>query len=117
VPGGKAPAELKKSKETLALVKTFAGRGMPIAALCHGPQVLAAANLIRDKSIAGWPEIQDEIETAGGIYVDEKTVVDGQFITARWPADLPSFMKNIFEILKTGGAGNAANVHTSHLTV
>ncbi len=117
IPGGKAPAELKKSKETLALVKKFAERGKPIAALCHGPQVLAAADLIRDKSIAGWPEIQDEIEKAGAVYTDEKTVVDGQFITARWPADLPSFMKNVLEIVEQQNAGKGDNIHTSHLTV
>jgi protease I len=116
IPGGKAPAELKKDKETLELVRNFAQRGMPIAALCHGPQVLAAAGLIREKSIAGWPEIQDEIEKAGGIYRDEKTVVDGQFITARWPADLPSFMRSVVEHLQEP-AGKGDNIHTSHLTV
>lgn len=117
IPGGKAPAELKKDKEALQLVKTFAGRGKPIAALCHGPQVLAAADLIREKSIAGWPEIQEEIEKAGATYKDEKTVVDGQFITARWPADLPSFMKEVLEVLGPETTGNAGNIHTSHLTV
>jgi protease I len=117
IPGGKAPAELKKDKEALALVRTFAQRGLPVAALCHGPQVLAAADLIRDKSIAGWPEIQGEIEKAGAVYIDEKTVVDGQFITARWPADLPAFMKNVIEVMRERGAGKPDNIHTSHLTV
>lgn len=117
IPGGKAPAELKKNAETLELVKTFASSGKPVAALCHGPQVLAAAGLIREKSIAAWPEIQDEVEKAGAVFVDEKTVVDGQFITARWPADLPSFMKNVIEVLKAPNNGKPGNIHTSHLAV
>lgn len=116
IPGGKAPAELKKDTETLELVKNFARSGKPVAALCHGPQVLAAAGLIRDKSIAAWPEIQDEIEQAGANYRDEKTVVDGQFITARWPADLPSFMRSVIERLEES-TGKPGGIHTSHLAV
>lgn len=116
IPGGKAPAELKKSKETLELVKTFARSGRPVAALCHGPQVLAAAGLIRDKSVAAWPEIQDELEKAGAVFRDEKTVVDGQFVTARWPADLPSFMRSVIGRLAEG-SGKPGGIHTSHLAV
>jgi protease I len=117
VPGGKAPQTLKKDAGALELVRTFAQTGNPIAAICHGPQLLAAAGVLSEKSVSGWPEIQDEIEKAGGTYVDEKTVVDGNLVTARWPADLPSFARHVLAMLGDEPAGDPRNIHTSHLSV
>lgn len=118
IPGGKAPAELKKNEEALALVRLYAQGGNPVAAICHGPQVLAAAGLVRDRSVSGWPEIQDELEAAGARYVNEKTVVDGRFITARWPADLPAFSKRMLAVLENAvPEARADSAHTHHLTV
>lgn len=99
IPGGKAPAELKKNKDALRIVKQCVENGIPIAAFCHGPQVLAAAGVIKGRNITGWPKIQDEIEEAGANYVNDETVVDGQFITGRWPADLPMYMSHVMENL------------------
>ncbi len=95
LPGGKAPAELVKNDVALTLVKNFAATGRPIAAICHGPQLLAAAKVIEGRVIAGWPAIEDEITEAGATYVNDKAVTDGQFITARWPADLAPWMKAV----------------------
>lgn len=92
IPGGKAPEALKKSVEALALVKSFVASGKPVAAICHGGQLLAAANVVEGRRIAAWPEVEGEIAEAGGQYVNEETVVDGQFITARWPGDLPAHL-------------------------
>lgn len=99
IPGGKAPAKLKKIEEVLALVRHFFESNKPIAALCHGPQVLAAAHLIEGRKIAGWPEIENEIVEAGGIFIDQETVIDGPFITARWPGDLPAHLAATLEAL------------------
>ena len=107
IPGGKAPEGLKAEDEALALVRKFASTGKPIAAICHGPQVLAAADLVRGMQISGWPEIEDEISKAGGIFVNEETIMDGQFITARWPADLPVHLRRSLEVL-----GGTASVYT-----
>jgi protease I len=100
IPGGKAPEALKKNPEALSLVRRFAQQGTPIAAICHGPQILAAAGLIKGRSIAAWPKIEDEITAAGADYVNAATVVDGQFITARWPGDLPSHLAITLDILQ-----------------
>ena len=100
IPGGKAPAELKDNKDAIALTQAFAKAGKPISAICHGPQVLAAADLIKGKRIAAWPEVEAEIKEAGGYFVNEITVVDGQFITARWPGDLPSHLAHTLEALQ-----------------
>jgi protease I len=89
IPGGKAPAELKKNADAVDLVRVFAASGKPIAAICHGAQMLAAAGVIEGRKIAAWPDVKDEVEEAGATYANEETVVDGQFITARWPGDLP----------------------------
>lgn len=112
IPGGKAPASLKKNQEALALTKQFAETGKPIAAICHGPQVLAAAGLIKGRTIAAWPEVESEVQQAGATYANQPTVVDGQFITARMPADLPSHVCYTLQILRDDklNTGNPVSV-------
>lgn len=100
IPGGKAPAKLRKHDEVLTLVRHFFESGKPIAALCHGPQVLAEAGILQGKRSAGWPEIANDISDAGGNYVNSETVVDGQIITGRWPADLPAHLSRTLEVLR-----------------
>lgn len=107
IPGGKAPEKLKKNEEALELVRFFARNGRPIAAICHGSQVLAAADLIQGRQIAAWPEVEKEIRDAGGSYVNDETVVDGLFITARWPGDLPSHVSKALDAVRN------ASGHTS----
>jgi len=105
IPGGKAPEELRKNDKVLQFVKEFARSGKPIAAICHGPQVLISANLVKGKQLAAWPEIGKEIEQAGGTFVDEALVIDGQFITGRKPGDLHRHLYGVLEYLK----GNISN--------
>jgi protease I len=100
LPGGKAPAELKNNLEVLELVRQFAVADKVIAAVCHGPQILAAAHVIDGKKIAAWPEVKDEVVEAGAVYVDKETVVDGQFVTARWPGDLPAHLRQTLALFK-----------------
>lgn len=99
IPGGKAPEQLKKDKFSIELARAFVRENKPVAAICHGPQLLAAAGVIKGKKIAAWPEVEKEVQQAGATYVNEETVTDGLFTTARWPADLPMHMKVIFKIL------------------
>lgn len=100
IPGGKAPAKLKKEQEAVQFVKDFCATGKPVGSICHGPQLLAEADVIKGKSIAAWPECQKEVEQAGAHYQYTACVHDGQFITGRWPADLPAQMKEIMQVLK-----------------
>lgn len=97
IPGGKAPAQLIKDENAVTLTKKFVATGKPVAAICHGPQLLAAAGVIKGKRIAAWPEVQPDVEKAGGIYIDRETEEDAQFITARWPADLPAHLAHTME--------------------
>lgn len=107
IPGGKAPEKLKKSEEALALVRAYATTKKPIAAVCHGPQVLAAADVVAGRTLAAWPEVESELKEAGANYVSQETVVDGQFITARWPADLPAHIAATLQALKASSASAA----------
>ena len=100
IPGGKAPAELRKNEKVIDFVKVFARSGKPIAAICHGPQVLVTADLVRGKKISAYPEVQKEVEEAGGRYADEALAIDGQFITARVPGDLPRHLCGVIDTLQ-----------------
>lgn len=100
IPGGKAPKELRSNEQAMAFVRDFALSGKPIAAICHGPQVLIEAGLVTGKRIAGWPEIRKELEDAGATFVDEALVEDGQFITGRNPGDLHRHVWGAMQRLK-----------------
>lgn len=100
IPGGKAPARLKENELALELTRHFADSGKPIAAICHGAQVLAAAEIIGGIRIAAWPDVEEEVQEAGARYTNEPVVVDGQFITARWPGDLPAHMQSVLQALE-----------------
>ncbi len=99
IPGGKAPTELRKNKTVISFVQEFAKSGRPIAAICHGPQVLISAGLVKGKQIAAWPEVAKEIQEAGGTWVDEALVEDGQFITGRKPGDLHRHLYGVLQYL------------------
>lgn len=100
LPGGKAPAKLRTDEKILKFVRDFAATGKPIAAICHGPQILISADLIRGKKVAAWPGIKDEIEEAGSIFANEALQEDGQFITARRPGDLHRHLQGIIAKLE-----------------
>lgn len=102
IPGGKAPSRLKNEEEALSIVKNFANSGKTIAAICHGPQLLAEADVIRGRTISAWPDVEKEVTKAGATYVSQQCCLDGQFVTARWPADLPAFTARVIELLKKG---------------
>ena len=99
IPGGKAPSKLRGDKNVLNFVREYAASNKPLAAICHGAQVLAAADLINGKRIAAWPEIRGEIEEAGATFVDEALVEDGNFITGRMPGDLHRHMYGVLNQL------------------
>ena len=104
IPGGKAPEKLKKEDDAVNFVVDFVRLDRPIAAICHGPQLLAKAGVIENNRIAAWPDCQDEVEEAGASYVFEECVQDGQFITARWPGDLPAHLAKVLDVLRASGS-------------
>lgn len=101
IPGGKAPSKLRKNADIIAFVQKFVSLGKPVAAFCHGPQVLISAEVVKGKRIAAWPDVEKELTEAGATFVNEPTVIDGQFITARWPGDLPVHMEAVLKAVRS----------------
>jgi protease I len=90
VAGGRAPEYLRLNRFVIAMVQHFAESQKPIAAVCHGPQLLAAAGVLKGRVVSAYPACAPEVRLAGGEYVDiamDKAVVDGNLVTApAWPA-------------------------------
>jgi protease I len=104
IPGGRAPEYLRLNPRVLEIVRHFAGSGKPIAAICHGAQILAAARVITGKRISAYPACSPEVELAGATYaaisVDD-AVTDGNFVTApAWPAH-PAWIAQFLAVLGT----------------
>lgn len=99
LPGGKAPAALRRSDAVLDLARTFATQGKPIAAICHGPQILISAGLAQGRQMTGYKSVAGELEDARAYYLDQPLVSDGNFITARQPEDLPIFVDAVLGAL------------------
>jgi len=104
IPGGRAPEYLRTVAGVLPLVQQFVQAGKPVAAICHGAQLLAAAGVIRGKRISAYPACAAEVELAGASYADiavDQAVTDGQFVTApAWPAH-PAWIAQFLAVLGT----------------
>ena len=99
VPGGYAPDKMRLHQPMVNLVRKAHAAGKIIAAVCHGPQLLISADIVKGRRVTSWPSVSVDLKNAGAIWVDEPTVRDGNIITARKPADLPKFNKAIIEAL------------------
>lgn len=91
IPGGKSPAALREDEAMIEFVQTFCRMGRPVAAICHGPQLLMAAGEGQGRRMTGAPDVQEELRAYGAEAVDEEMVRDGAFITSRGPQDLDAF--------------------------
>jgi len=104
IPGGRAPEYLRLNARVLEIVRHFAQQKKPIAAICHGAQILAAANVISGKRISAYPACSPEVELAGATYaaIDvDAAVTDGNFVTApAWPAH-PAWIAQFLTVLGT----------------
>lgn len=109
LPGGVAnPDALRLDKAAVQLVKDFMAAGYPVAAICHAPWLLVEAGVVEGRRLTSWPSLQTDVRNAGGEWVDEPLVVDGNLMTSRNPHDLPQFCGAIVEALEHGAAANPA---------
>lgn len=99
IPGGWAPDRLRRRREVLELVRAVHRQGKVVAAICHGAQVLISAKILKGKRITCFSAIKDDVVNAGAKYSDTPVVRDGRLITSRFPADLPSFCREIIKTL------------------
>lgn len=104
IPGGRAPEYIRLNNEVLDIVRHFSSENKPIAAICHGPQILAAAGVVSGKSCSAYPAVGPDVNTAGGTYVDipvNQAHVDGNLVTApAWPAH-PEWLAKFLKVLGT----------------
>jgi len=105
IPGGYAPDKLRRSDTVLALVRAFDDAGKPIAFICHAGWVPISAKIIKGRRATSVGAIRDDMINAGADWVDEPTVVDGNLISARTPADLGPWMKALLRALENPHAG------------
>jgi protease I len=104
IPGGRAPEYLRLNQDVLNLVRHFASAGKPIAAICHGPQLLAAAGVLKGKRVSAYPACAPEVGLAGAEYADipvDSAITDGLLVTApAWPAH-PAWLAQFLVVLGT----------------
>jgi len=99
LPGGKAPAAVREEDKALAIARSFVDGGKPVAAICHGPQILISAGLLRGRRATCYRSMADELIAAGANYEDREVVVDGNLVTSRQPADFPAFLRETMKLL------------------
>jgi protease I len=99
IPGGHAPDKMRMRHAMVDLAREAMEAGKPVAAICHGPQVLISANVLRGRTLTCWPSIAIDVKNAGGLYVDKPVVEDGNLITSRKPDDVPMFSEAIIRAL------------------
>jgi protease I len=104
IPGGRAPEYLRLDRKVIELVRHFSEANKPIAAICHGPQILTAADAVRGRKVSAYPACAPEIRAAGGEFAEipiDGAVVDGNLVTApAWPAH-PAWLAKFLGVLGT----------------
>src|SRR3954469_4553971 len=100
IPGGHSPDQIRKDKKIVEFVKKFDSMKRPIAAVCHGPQLLLTARLVRGRTLTAWETVQGDLDQAGANVKDQEVVVDQNWITSRKPEDLKAFSEAMLKALK-----------------
>ena len=99
IPGGRAPEHIRNNEDARRIVRYFFGTNAPVAALCHGPLLLAAAGVLEGRTCSAYPALQVDVELAGGTFEAGAAVVDGNLVSGRaWP-DHPEWMREFMKLL------------------
>ena len=103
LPGGVLnPDKLRQNKEAVAFVSAFLDEGKPVAAICHGPQILIETGMIGGRTMTSYPSLQTDLKNAGVHWVDQEVVVDNGLVTSRTPKDLEAFNRKAIEEIAEG---------------
>ncbi|NUR59559.1 MAG: type 1 glutamine amidotransferase [Catenulispora sp.] len=108
VPGGVAnPDRMRGDPASVRFVKSFFQQGKPVGVICHGPWMLAEADVVRDRTVTSWPSLRTDLENAGATWVDKEVCVDGSLVTSRKPDDLPAFCAEIVQQFSAATSGTS----------
>lgn len=111
LPGGVLnPDQLRMNEDAITFVQSFFSSGKPVAAICHGPQILIDADVLQAREITSYPSIKNDLKNAGARWTDNEVVVDQGLTTSRTPKDLPAFNRKLIEELREG-------IHEEQMTV
>ncbi len=102
-PGGWAPDKLRRIPAVLDAVRAVHARGRMVATICHGPWILISAGIVRGRQLTGSVGVRDDVMNAGGLWLDQPAVTDGNIVSARVPKDLPAFGVAMLEALRVQG--------------
>lgn len=116
VPGGFAPDHMRLSQPMIDLVRDVYEAGKLTASICHGGWMLVSAGALKGRRATGYDPIRHDVENAGGEWVDESVVIDGNVITSRTPPDLPDFLREIVAYLERGSAPEPVGATRSGLS-
>lgn len=100
IPGGGSPENLRIDDGAVQWTREFMDSGKPVGAICHGAQLLISSGSVKGRKLTAVNKVRDDIKNAGGNYVDEPVVIDGNLITSRVPDDLPQFNEALTSALK-----------------
>ena len=100
LPGGTAPEKLRQNSEVIRIVKEFVDADKPVAAICHGQQILISAGVVKSKKATCYPGIKDDLINAGALYENAEVVICGNLVTSRRPDDLPAFTREFVKLVK-----------------
>jgi protease I len=107
VPGGRSPNRLRRDARMVAFARGFFLRDRPALAICHGPQLLIAADVVRGRTMTARKTVQGELRSAGANVLDQAVVVDGNLVTSRQPGDLDAFSRASVSVLGHASAARA----------
>lgn len=103
LPGGVMnPDKLRQNKEAVAFAQHFIEQAKPLAAICHGPQLLIETGMLNERNMTSYPSLQTDLKNAGVIWEDKEVVTDNGLVTSRSPADLEAFNRKMIEELSEG---------------
>jgi protease I len=108
LPGGRAPAIVRKEHAALEIAKDFFRKSKPVAAICHGPQILMSAGLLNGRHATCYRSVAEELKASGALYDDKPVIVDGNLVTSRQPSDLPAFMREVMKMVRARAVKGAA---------
>jgi len=100
IPGGYSPDHLRADPRMVKFTKTFFDADKPVLAICHGPQLLMTARVVKGRKMTAWITIQDDLSQVGTNVLDQEVVVDKNLVTSRQPSDIPAFIRESTKVLE-----------------
>ncbi len=106
IAGGYSPDHLRADPRMVVFTKTFFDTEKPVFAICHGPQLLITARVVKGRKLTAWKTIQDDLSQVGANAVDQEVVVERNLVTSRQPSDLPAFIRESLKLLEKVPVGS-----------